>query len=82
MPAKHPRAAACRHRGFEVPSDKGFILLITYETQLRHLRDRIAHFTGRHKPAHGGVSAAVRAADSREMSNPSPFADGWAEFHW
>jgi len=46
-----------------------------YETQLRLLRDRIAHFTGRHKPVHGGLAAAVQTADTREMSNPAPLLE-------
>jgi len=37
--------------------------------------DRIAHFTGRHKPVHGGLAAAVQAADTREMSNPDPLQE-------
>ena len=32
---------------------------------------RDALFSGRHKPIPGGLTAAVQAADTREMSDPS-----------
>jgi len=54
--------------------------MITNETQLRFLRDRIAHFPGRHKPVHGGLAAAVQAADTREMSNPAPLLEARLSF--
>jgi hypothetical protein len=45
--------------------------LITPKDQ-QVLWGRITLFTGRHKPIHGGLTAAVLAADTREKSNPAP----------
>ena len=55
-------------------------MLITNETRLRAWGDRVAHFTGRHKPVHGGLAAAVQAVDTREMSNPIPLLEARLSF--
>ncbi len=76
-------AEVCRkitHRHYNATLFAAKRKLIMYETQLRLLRDRIAHFTGRHKPVHGGKAYAVLAADTREMSNPAPLLEARLSF--
>ena len=45
-----------------------------------YLGNRIAHFTGRHKPVHGGLAATVQAADPSKCATLPPLLEAGLRF--